>query len=388
MPPELKPPPADALGEPIKPDDVPAPEAPLAPPDRVHLLALAFVTLVLVVLGMYITVPYLPALTWGVALAIIAWPMHVWLHQKTGMASVSALVSMTAVIILIVAPTVFVAYQLAKETASATEQVQASLAETGAKDKMAEVPGLRGVVAWMDRVEFDLEGQIRKMFAGATQDVSALAQGSLVAIFQFVIAMYVLFHVLRDRELLMRSLRGLMPMSRGECDQVFRRASDSVHANLYATVVTGVINGVGGGLVFWAAGLPAPLLWGIVMCILSILPILGTPFVWVPAFIYLIAGGQYLQASYLLAYGTLSFVVVGNYLYYRLAGAKMHMHEIPAMISFLGGLAVFGITGVILGPAIYAVAGALLEVWKGRMGSDPEPSETIPPPDKEVTGPV
>jgi predicted PurR-regulated permease PerM len=372
---------------PMPPADVPSAVAPPAPPDRVHLAALAFLTLCLIALCVYVTVPFLPALTWGIALAIIALPMHRWLSARLGRESLAAFLSMLTVVALILVPMAYVSYQIARETAVATEKVREGMAEVDAKEKLSEVPGVGRVVDWLDRVHIDVEAQARKMVAGSTRDVSGLAAGSLAAVFQFLVTAFVLFYALRDRALLMRAVRGLLPLSRGECAEVFDRASASVHANLYATVVVGVVNGVTGGLVFWAVGLPAPLLWGVVMTVLSILPMIGTGFVWVPAAAFLVFKHEYVHAAAVVAYGLLTFIIVGNVLYYRLAGDRMHMHEIPAMISFLGGLAVFGVSGMVLGPAIYAVSGAFLEVWKGRMGTDPEP-ERIPPPDKDVTGPM
>ena len=100
---------------------------------------------------------------------------------------------------------------------------------------------------------------------------------------QFAVAMFILFHILLDREALLGRVRGLLPMSRVEGDQVVRGAADSVHANLHATLVTSVIDGLSGGLMFWLLGLPSPVTWGAVMFFLSFLPLLGTWIVWLPA---------------------------------------------------------------------------------------------------------
>jgi len=131
--------------------------------------------------------------------------------------------------------------------------------------------------------------------------------------------------------------------------------------------VTSLIDATGGGLLFWVLGLPAPLLWAVVMFVLSILPVLGAALVWLPAAAYLALGGRWLPAAALVGWGVLSFMVVDNVIYVRLAGARMRMHEVPALVAFLGGVAVFGLSGMILGPAILAVATALVEVWKQRL---------------------
>jgi predicted PurR-regulated permease PerM len=132
-------------------------------------------------------------------------------------------------------------------------------------------------------------------------------------------------------------------------------------------MITSLIDATGGGLMFWLLGLPSPALWGSVIFVLSILPVLGAGLVWAPAAAYLAVSGQWLHSGGLLAWGVLSFLIVDNIVYVRLAGERMKMHQVPALFAFLGGLAVFGMSGMILGPAILAVTVAFLEVWQRRM---------------------
>jgi predicted PurR-regulated permease PerM len=123
---------------------------------------------------------------------------------------------------------------------------------------------------------------------------------------------------------------------------------------------------VAGGVLFWLLGLPSPVLWGVVMFVLSILPLLGTWLIWLPAAAYLGMTGRWPQAGVLLGWGLASWFVVDNVIYVRLAGDRMRLHQVPALISFLGGLAVFGASGMILGPGILAVTVAVLGVWHRR----------------------
>ncbi len=231
---------------------------------------------------------------------------------------------------------------------------------------MAEVPALRGVVEWMERVDLDPTREVRKVVEVSTRDVSGVVEGSVAASIQFLVAVFILFYLFRDRSAFMEGLRDLMPLSRTESDQVFARAADSVHANLYATVITSLIDGIGGGLMFWALGLPAPFLWGVVMFVLSVLPMVGAALVWLPAAGYLVIVGHWPQALALVGWGVTEYIVVDNIVYVRLAGDRMRMHEVPALVAFLGGLAIFGMSGMILGPAIFAVTEAFLEIWRRR----------------------
>jgi predicted PurR-regulated permease PerM len=161
-------------------------------------------------------------------------------------------------------------------------------------------------------------------------------------------------------------LRGLIPLPPGETERLFGRVADSVHATLFGTLVAALAQGVTGGLLFWALGIPAPVLWGTVMFVLGILPLLGAVLVWAPAAALLVANGQYLGAVGLVAWGLLMAGPVGNFIYAKCAGDRMRMHPIAALVAYIGGLAVFGVTGMILGPAVVAITFELIEVWRRR----------------------
>jgi predicted PurR-regulated permease PerM len=225
----------------------------------------------------------------------------------------------------------------------------------------------------------NVDHEVRKLVGRYTEDVSGLVQGSLMGVVQFAVAMFILFHLFRNPTALLGGTRRLLPMTRSECDRVFARFADSVYANLYATLVTSVIDGVGGGLMFWALGLPSPVLWGVVMFFLSILPLVGTWLVWLPAAAYLVLTGRWVEALVLVGWGVASWFVVDYVIYVRIAGDRMRLHQIPALLAFLGGLAVFGVSGMILGPAILAVTVAVLEVWnRPATGAEAFPARAEP----------
>lgn len=350
----------------------PSPKYAPAASDFVRLGALAVITAALVVLCAYLIVPFLPGVTWGIALAIIAYPVDRWLARHFGNRTVAALLSTVLVTALILVPGLFIAYRLALETATAAKQIQVAAEENRIPTHLAEVPGLGEAVPWLERFGVDLEGEVRKFVGAQTQNVSQLTQGSVGAVVQFLMTIFVLYFLFRDRERFLDGLRELLPLSRAESDQVFDGAAASVHANLRACLITSVIDSTAGGLVFWAVGLPAPMLWASVMFILAMMPILGAAIVWVPAASYLILSGRVGAGLAIFAWGLTFFVLIDNLLFSRLAGKRMRMHPVVTLISFLGGVALFGVSGMVLGPAIFAVTIAVIEVWRRRLrrGSD------------------
>ncbi len=353
-------------------------EGPLATGEKFRPFALAGLTVVLVGLCVWLTVPFLPAVTWGVAFAVIAWPLHDWITRRiTGNDGWAAIISSLGVVALIVVPGVFVTYSLMQEAESVADRAQAVQAESSVHDRMAQTPGLAKVVGWADRVQVDIDGEVRKAVRSVVADGAGLAQGSIMATFQAFIAFFILFYLLRDRAHVLRAVRRLLPMTRAESDKVFEGAADSVYANLYATLVTSVIDGVGGGLLFWLLGLPSPVMWGVVMFVLSFLPLLGTFVVWMPAAAYLIATGHWGGAVGLVSWGVASWVVVDSIIYVRIAGDRMQLHQVPSLLAFVGGLALFGAAGMVLGPGILAVTVAVLDVWRRRSEAATEQRQLV-----------
>ena len=352
-------------------------EGPLATGERFRPFALAALTLVLIGLCVYILLPFLPAITWGVALAVIAWPLHTWVTRRTDSRTGGALLTTAVVVFAIAVPGILVTREIALEAASAADEMGDQQAKTTVRAWLASKPGMDGVVRWIDRSGVDVDAEARKVSQAYLGDLSALAQGSLVALFQAALAVFILFYMLRDRNELLAAVRQLMPMRRAETDRVFARAATSVYANLYAGLVTSAIDGFTGGLLFWALGLPSPVMWGVVMFVLSLLPVAGIFLVWVPAAVYLAVVDNWTGAGILVAWGVVTSILIDTLLYTRLAGGRMRLHEVPALLAFVGGLAVFGASGIILGPAILAVTVAVMEVWHARASNEEIPEGNV-----------
>jgi predicted PurR-regulated permease PerM len=331
-----------------------------------RLATLAVLTAILIALSLLIAFPFLHAITWGMAFAIMAWPMHRLVKARITNPSGAALVSTFVVLLLVVVPGTFVVYQIGRETEQMARQAETPPDEMVSRETLKEVPGGSRVVQWMDRVNIDVEKQLRDIVSSVLPNPKGIAAGSITAAAQFLIAMFILFYVFRDRGEFMEWLREFLPLTRTESDRVFSSAADSVHANLYATVVTGLIDSSLFTMLFWFLGMPAPFMWGSVMLVLSVMPMVGAGLIWVPASIYLAMSGDWLSSMAILASGAFTAVFVDYLLYAKLAGDRMRMHPVPALLAFLGGLAIFGLSGMILGPAIVAMTAAMLDLWRER----------------------
>jgi predicted PurR-regulated permease PerM len=335
-----------------------------------RLIALAAITAVGIYFCYRLAEPFLPALTWAAALAILTFPIHTRVRRVVPNPNWAAGLSLTVVLVLIVVPTVWVGAQMAKEAGRAGQLLR-DQSETGQwKEALGRLPYMDEVIPWAE-ANINVSESARDFVQLLTRGSPAILTGSLWAAFQALVLLFVLFYCFRDRTRLLDGLQGLIPLPANETERVFGRVADSVNATLFGTVVAALIQGVSGGLLFWAVGIPAPVLWGVVMFVLGILPLVGAVLVWVPAAALLISNGQYFYAILVVVWGLLMAGPVGNFVYARCAGDRMRMHPVAALIAYVGGLAAFGATGMVLGPAILVVTFELIEVWRRRAARSP-----------------
>jgi predicted PurR-regulated permease PerM len=339
------------------------------PRGRMHLVALAAVTGIAFYLCYRIAEPFLPGLVWAVTLAILGDPAHRWLTRRVGSRDWAAGISVTVVVLAVVLPGLLVAAQLVREAPATGTKVQEHVGDGRWREVVARVPYSDQIMPWLE-ANVKPEEVAQTVAARITNEAGQLLTGSMWAGLQALVALFVLYFCFRDRGRLLAGVRKLVPLPPEETEDLFTKVSDSIHATVYGTVVTGVLQGVTGGLMFWLLGLPAPVLWGVVMAILSILPVLGAFLVWVPAAALLAVNDRWGAALALVIWGVLMAGPVCNAVYAHLAAGRMRLHPAPTLIAFIGGLAVFGVTGMILGPAILSLTFGLIEVWRHRTEND------------------
>ena len=187
----------------------------------------------------------------------------------------------------------------------------------------------------------------------------------------FCLTFYLLFYFLRDRRAALQSLKSFSPLSGPEMNRLFGRVGDTIHATVYGTLAVSAVQGLLGGLMFWGLGLPVPLLWGVVMGLLAVVPVLGAFVVWIPAALFLALEGSWGKALILTLWGGGVVAGIDNLLYPILVGNRLKMHTVLAFISVVGGLIVFGPSGLILGPVTLTFTLVLLETWRSRTEAEP-----------------
>jgi predicted PurR-regulated permease PerM len=310
-------------------------------------------------------VPFVPALVWALTFAVLFAPVHRWNEALLKRSNVAASISVIMVVVIVVVPGILVAERLIAEAARGALAIRAAI-DSGEWQRAIETyPRFAPIVDWMAR-QMNLQDLLGSAAAWLTNTSASLVRGSIAQAIGFLLTFYFLFYFLRDRRDALASLLNVAPLSEHELGEVASRVADTIYATFYGTIVCAAVQGILGGLMFWWLGLRAPLLWGVIMGLLAIVPVFGAFVVWIPAAAFLALDGHWGQALILSVWGSAVIGGIDNVLYPILVGNRLRLHTVPAFVSIVGGLIVFGASGVILGPLVATITLTLLEIWRAR----------------------
>lgn len=317
-----------------------------------------------------LAMPFLPSLAWAIGLAILFVPFQRWVESKIRRPSLAAFCSVLVIGLIVVVPATFVVQQLVVQAAKGAELIEEKLASGEWRRAIEAQPRVAPLV---DRVEesVDLPGTVKGFSTWLLARAGSIVTGSVFQVVDFLLTFYLLFFFLRDRRAAMATLRHFSPLRSEEMDRLSTRLNDTIHATIYGTLAVSAVQGLLGGLMFWWLGLPAPMLWGVIMALLAMVPVLGAFVVWVPAALFLAAEGSWGRALVLTLWGLMIVGTVDNLLRPILVGKRLKIHTLLAFMSVIGGLIQFGPSGLILGPAVLAITTVLLEIWAGRHPAEP-----------------
>jgi len=349
------------LPEDHRPRDEPATSARLAPT-----IALAILTAIVFFLCWRMTQPFVPALVWAAALAIVSDRLHRCIARRVARPNLSAALTTAVLVVVIALPTFALAPLMVDKARDGWEHLRSPEVRLRIDELVRDKPPLARAVNWVTKQMPSGEEMAKRV----APRVPGFLSGSMWASVQVLVTFFALFYLLRDRDAVLQYLRSILPLTPGEATKLFERTAEVVRASVLGTVAVAAVQGLLGGLMFWWLGLPAPMLWGLVMFLLSILPVLGAAIVWIPAAGLLLLEGSWEKALVLTLWGSIVVALVDNLLYPVLIGRQLRLHTLAAFVAIVGGLVAFGGTGLVNGPLGLALGVALLEVWKSRINAD------------------
>jgi predicted PurR-regulated permease PerM len=317
--------------------------------------------------------PFLPALVTSVVLGVLAFPAHQLIHRRIKQDETAAFVSTLLVIVVILLPIFGVSLVALQDVSSAVNWLETQV-RTG-------FPMLGGLVGVIDRVMNALglgDLNVPATLAERLENLPELVVGRTFRVvsgiggivLQVGVGLFTLFYLFRDGERMLLAAKSHVPLASGPTELLALRAKEVMFAAVFGHVFVALVQGFLGGLAFWALGVPTPAVWGVLMAALSMIPMVGPAFVWVPAGAVLIATGAPVRGVLLLAFGLFVISTVDNVIRAVLVSARARVHPLVVFFGVLGGVLMFGAVGILVGPVLIVLAGALMEM--ARMSLFPE----------------
>ncbi|GIZ11260.1 AI-2E family transporter [Pseudomonas sp. NCCP-436] len=343
----------------------------------------AFILLLLLVTVAFfwILLPFYGAIFWAVVLAVLFNPLQDRLIRRTGgRGNLSALLTLTICLLVAILPVIFITSAVVAEGSALYQRLESGELNIGeyVTRFVAMLPP--SAQQQLENIGLhDLEGLQKKISSLAmtgsqllATQVFAIGQGTFEFFVGFFVMLYLLFFLLRDGRPLIRSIRDTIPLEDSTKHRLQIKFTRVVRATVKGNLVVAVVQGALGGLIFWLLDIPSPLLWGVLMAFLSLLPAAGAGIVWAPVAAYLMLSGSLWQGLILTAFGVLVIGMVDNILRPILVGKDTRMPDYLILISTLGGLALLGLNGFVIGPLIAAL---FIACWNLL---DPRPETRLP----------
>ena len=321
--------------------------------------------LVLVTIAFFwILLPFYGAVFWAMVLAVVFSPLQERLLRRLGgRGNLAALLTLIICLLVAILPVIFITSAVVAEGTALYQKLESGELDAGAyvtSGIRMLPPSIQDQLARVGISNLDgLREQISKGAMAGSQylatKVFAIGQGTFEFFVSFFVMLYLLFFLLRDGKELVHRIRSAIPLAGNTKRRLQIKFTRVVRATVKGNVVVAAVQGALGGFIFWTLGIYSPLLWGVLMAFLSLLPAAGAGIIWAPVAIYLMLSGSLAQGIILTAFGVLVIGLVDNILRPILVGKDTRMPDYLILISTLGGLALLGLNGFVIGPLVAAL---------------------------------
>jgi predicted PurR-regulated permease PerM len=313
-------------------------------------------------------------LSWAALLALVFHPLQRLLarllRQRDGLA---AFLLTTAVILVVIVPTIYLSARLASESAALYQEVKAFVEAGRLSALVEEVRASRVGRLWQRLVpelaarQIDLSALALKGSNVVSSFLVAQAPAAAANVLRFVgnffFTTFALFFFFRDGERMVRAFRELIPMEEGHKDAILARLYDTLSAVVQGSLVTAAVQGLLAGTGIAIVGVPFAILLGVATALLSLVPF-GGPLVWLSVVLYLLAGGEYGRAGFLTGWGVLVVGSADNVIRPLIIGGRTQIPTVFLFFGILGGLQAYGFLGIFLGPALIAILVAFVRIYR------------------------
>ncbi len=318
--------------------------------------------------------PFLSAVIWAAILATASYPLYRRLVRKIRRPCLGSLITCFLLTVVIVVPILLLTILLADQSVDAYHAIEEKV-RSGEVTRWEKSVRQSSPYLWVRRRlprlridEPDVQDVVLRAASGASRFLvdrsKTLFSGFAQSIFKFFVMLLSLYYFLVDGPGMVHKLRELSPLPVEHEDRVLGKFREMVDATLRGSFLTALLQGAAGGLVFLFFGLPSPLLWGSVMALVSLVPLVGTSLVWGPVVIFYVMTGAWFKVILLALICGGIVGSIDNFVKPFLIKGRSELHTLWVFFGVLGGIGVFGFLGIVLGPLVVALLLTLIEIYK------------------------
>ena len=338
--------------------------------NRFHYFTLIILAILLGYLNYQVWKPFLTPIAWAIVLSILFYPVYAFAGRLIRQKTIASIVVIGLILILILGPFSYLGFLLIKEMTTLLDYIAGGKIETimGLLRHPALVKTTEKAVALLNMSVADLDQAIKSQLAQLGKElIGELTRGVgelITMAFNFVIMILSIFFFLRDGPALFEKIREFLPFAERQKERLEKRVRDLIISTIYGGVIVALAQGTLGAIAFAIVGITSPILWGAFMALLSFLPVIGPFVVWLPAAIYLLAKGAIFRGILLALMGVFGISLVDNLLRPLIIGNRTKLPFIAIFFSLLGGIKIFGIIGILMGPLVLVLFFSVIETFR------------------------
>jgi predicted PurR-regulated permease PerM len=341
---------------------------------RFYLFALIVLVLLMGFLSYEIIKPFLTPIAWAIVFSIVFYPLFVFTLKYIKWKTIASLITLLVILVLILGPFSYLSYVLIKELKSLAEYLQNE--SIGSVQSILQHPTVRTIIdkvlSLLNITEDELNNTIISNIAGLGRELIGRitkGMGNIVTIsLNFIFMTFSIFFFLRDGPEFLKKVRDYMPFSEEQKDRLVRLIRDIIISTIYGGIVVSIVQGTIAGIAFFFLGISTPVVWGLATSIASFVPPLGASLVWISITIYLFMEGAVLKGLTLAIIGIFGISLIDNILKPIIIGGRTKMPVLVIFFSIFGGIKLFGLIGLIMGPLVLALFVSLIEIFRSVEG--------------------
>jgi len=317
--------------------------------------------------------PFFMPIFWAAVFVVIFFPYYRWLIRNvTKNRSLASILACASIAVFLITPMALVASSIATELLTIYQWAEDYIRNMSSKAHNSNIFIIPYVSAFIRQYIAISASDMNSLFLNAIKEAASFSASGITGfikstvqfVFNLIMAFFTMFYLFREGDAILAFVKRLLPIPDTHKERLINRTRVVITAAVNGGLLVGVIQGLLGGAAFWALGLPAPMLWGFAMFILSFLPGIGTALVWGPAAIYLLVTGEHLYAAALTIWGVLVIGLIDNLLRPYIVGSKTDLHPLLLFFSIIGAVNAFGLIGIIAGPVILSIGSAMIEIYQ------------------------